>query len=249
MRHHLALPALVLLSSCGSDPAPLTPSQFFQQRAEVVCAAVSPACLVTGSACALTQTAAFTAEYQAAIASFRDFIPSNAEVCLNKVRDVYGKLSQGAVAIKAADYLAMEDVCAKVYRGTSAALGPCLTDADCLDNLICDKGYCGNAKMVSQGSQCANIGEYCPQGFYCSDTGGVWFCTAKVGALANCTQNPCLESLRCQGGVCVVQLGVGEPCATNGDCASGFCEPFAGKCADDVRFANGSAACNAMSGM
>jgi hypothetical protein len=240
--------ALVVLGSCGGGPAPLTANEYFQKRAQIVCDALSSACLVTTSACSTSQLASYTAEYQAALASFRDFIPSNAEACLDKVHAVYGKGGQGSLSIRAADYLAMQATCARVYRGTSAAFGPCQVDADCLDGLVCDKGYCGTAKMVSQGSQCANIGEYCPQGFYCGNSGSVWFCAARVGALADCTVSPCLESLRCSGGVCVTQLGIGEPCALDSDCTSGFCEPFAGKCAADVQYANGSAACIAVTG-
>jgi hypothetical protein len=43
-----------------------------------------------------------------------------------------------------------------------------------------------------------------------------------------------------------VQLGIGADCTVDQDCSSGFCEPYALKCAQDVRFANGSAACTAM---
>jgi hypothetical protein len=186
---------------------------------------------------------------QAAATHFWDFLPQNAEACLNKVNATYGKLNRGAVALSAADYQAMSAVCNNVYRGTGLANeGSCVYDADCLDGLICDKTYCGTAKMVGQGDQCADIGEICPQGYSCSNASGVWLCASKVDLGGACAASPCLESLRCLGGVCVAQLGIGEDCAVDQDCSSGFCEPYAFKCAQDVRFANGNPDCLAMGG-
>ena len=71
---------------------------------------------------------------------------------------------------------------------------------------------------------------------------------AKVGAMADCTAAPCIETLRCAGGVCVARLDLVEACATDGDCSSGFCEPYARVCAQDIRFAPNSDACQAVGG-
>jgi hypothetical protein len=243
-------PILILLlaaAGCSNEPAPITPTEFFQQRAEATCSAISSACLITEASCVAGRVADSMDEYQNQLSKLRDFVPANAEACLRKVREVYGKLDQGAVALKANDYNAMETVCERVYRGTRSANESCAFDADCTDDLICDKGFCGIAKIVAPGAGCANIGETCPQGSYCSAGTGVWFCTPKAPTQTDCTLSPCLETLRCAAGICVARLGVGEPCASSEDCASTFCEPYAGRCADDIRFANGSAACIAMS--
>jgi hypothetical protein len=236
---------IVALAGCGSQSGPLTQTEYCNQYAQAVCAGVSPACLLTVPSCTAGRLDQCTAEAQSN--ATRDFIPPNAEACLNKVNAVYGKLKQGAVALGAADIQAMNEVCGNVYRGTGLANGLCGIDADCLDPLICDKGYCGTARTVAQGAGCANIGETCPQGFYCSGATGIWVCAGKVGLGGVCdASNPCLENLRCMGGVCAVQLGIGASCTVDQDCDSGFCEPYAFKCAIDVRFANGSAACIAM---
>jgi hypothetical protein len=249
MKPRAILPMLALLVSCGSDPDLLSPNAFFQKRPEAECAAVSSACLVTVPACVAGREAEYTAEYQAALRVARDFVPSNAQACLAKVEDVYGKLDQGKVAIGAADYRAMTSVCANVYRGSSAANGPCRADVDCVADLICDKGYCATRKLVAAGAGCANPGESCPPGSYCRVANGVWLCSAKVGAQGDCTVAPCTETLRCAAGVCLDRLAIGESCAADSDCKSGFCEPFAARCAEDIRFANGSAACRAMGGI
>lgn len=179
----------------------------------------------------------------------RDFIPSNGEACLAKVAEVYGKLNQGTVALSAVAIASMDDACANVYRGTITTNGPCAVDVDCFDGMICDKGKCGSARIVAAGQGCANIGELCPQGTYCGpDANNVLACLGKGRLGAPCSDAvPCQENLRCAAGACAVQLDVGVDCSVDQDCATGFCEPYAQKCAVDIRFANGSAACTAMS--
>jgi hypothetical protein len=249
MNRHLFFFGIVALAGCSSQPGPLTQTEYCNRYAQDVCAGVSPACLMTDASCTAGRLAQCATEAQSNATATRDFIPPNAEACLNKVNAVYGKLKQGAVALGAADIQAMNDACGNVYRGTALAYGSCKVDADCLDPLICDKGYCGTARTVAQGAGCANIGETCPPGSYCSSTTGIWFCSSKVGLGGVCdASNPCLENLRCMGVACAVQLGIGEVCTVDQDCDSGFCEPYAGLCALDVRFANGSAACKAMGG-
>jgi hypothetical protein len=248
MKHRKILLVLVALAGCGNDPSPLTVNQFIQKRAEAVCAGLSPACLMTSDICMAARIAEYQAEYQAAIASFRDFIPSNGDACLAQTRDVYGKIKDSTFALKGTDYERMLAVCANVYRGTSAVNGPCQISPDCLGDLICDKSFCANAKQVGAGANCGNPGEYCPRGSYCSQATGVWVCTAKVGAQGSCVASPCIETLRCAGGLCVDLLDFGAVCASDTDCASGFCEPYAAQCANDIRFAKGTPACIAMGG-
>ena len=191
----------------------------------------------------------------------KDFLPPNAEACLNLVSAAYDKVKQGDV-IAANDYEAMEQARSKVYRGTVQANGSCTDDAECLNGLTCDaaKFHCGTTKLVDPGAGCANIGETCrPPGYFCNNASGIYVCTSKValgGACADAIPDtipptpaiPCLENLRCSAGFCTIQLDYGQVCAVDQDCSSGFCEPLAGKCAQDVRFANGNPDCLAMGG-
>jgi len=249
MNRCFSLLSMIILVGCGSEPGPLTQTEFCNKYAQNVCAGVVPACLVTAPSCTAGQLAECTE--LARINAGRDFNPANAEACLNKVNSTFSKLKQGSVALSAADIQAKNQACADVYRGTVLANGPCTTDAACLDGLICDaaKGFCGTSKLVAQGAGCANVGETCPPGSFCSNITGVWLCLGKAGLGGACNAaNPCLENLRCAAGTCIVQLGIGEVCTVDQDCDTGLCEPYAGKCAQDVRYANGSAACVAMGG-
>ncbi len=240
---------------CGSDNKPLTPTEYASQYAQEVCNAVSPACLVPTASCTAVQIQGRTAQAQAAALANRFFESANAQTCLGKVSSTYGRLNQGAVALKGADYEAVMHVCDLVYRGLNQANQPCAVEADCVDGLICDTGggknLCGVKTQVLQGAGCGNAGEICPVGYYCgtSATTRALTCQTKVGLGGACSDAvPCLENLRCSANVCIAQSDYGEDCTVDQDCSSGFCEPFAFLCGDDIRFANGNPACLAMGG-
>lgn len=253
--HRLIVLASLSALGCGNEDKPLTPAEFTDRYVQSVCTAVSEACLMTSSACVSEQLSERAQTDQAAVTAGRAFMPADAQTCLDKVATVYGKLDHGTVALAPADLRALAQACAPVYRGNKLAGQTCAVDEDCIAGLLCDhgktadSGRCGSRAPVAQGEGCANIGEVCPVGFYCGVAAELRKCLPKVGLGGACdAQTPCLESYRCADGTCIAQLGVGEVCSTDQDCATGFCEPYAGKCAADVRFANGSAACVAMGG-
>jgi hypothetical protein len=239
----------LLAMGCGNENKSLTPTDFVNQYAEDVCAGVSPACLIPLATCTSIQITDRNQKAQEAAGLGWSFVPDAGQTCLAKVGSIYGALKTSAV-VKAADFEAMHQACDQVYRGPGKVNEVCTADADCTSGLICDKGHCGNKSVVPPGAGCANIGETCPVGSYCgASTDGIRSCTPKIGLGGACGEAaPCLETLRCPAGVCAAQLGIGEKCAVDQDCASKFCEPFAYQCADDVRFANHSAACVAMGG-
>src|ERR1700690_1472970 len=109
MNRHLFFFGIVALAGCSSQPGPLTQTEYCNKYAQDVCAGVSPACLMTDASCTAGRLAQGATEAQSNAAATRDFIPPNAEACLNKVNAVYGKLKQGAVALGAADIQAMND--------------------------------------------------------------------------------------------------------------------------------------------
>jgi hypothetical protein len=248
--------APLLAMGCGDENKQLSPSDFTTEYAKRVCDGVSSACLIPATSCTAGQLSARALVDQAAVGAGRVFMSANAEVCLAKVNAVYGQLKQHLIGLTAADLQGVQDSCADVYRGLRVARGPCAVDQDCVSGLICDAskgtptGMCAVKSEKVEGVGCANLGETCAPGFYCSNSTGVLACEARPGLAAACSATtPCLETLRCAAGICVAQLELGNPCTTDQDCSTGLCEPYAHKCADDVRYAQGTPACQAMGGL
>lgn len=255
LRHLVLLLGTLVAPGCGEDNKPLTPAEFSSRYAQNVCKEVSLACLIPEASCMAGRLAARSALDQEAVARGQGFVPSNAENCLNQVSSVYGRIQQGAVALKPSDIQSVDQACRDVYRGAKLANEACDVDEDCVEGLICDlgkgttTGRCGAKTEVAAGAGCANIGEVCPTGSFCGNSLGIFACQPKMNLAAACSAAvPCLESLRCSGGLCVAQLGLGELCTANQDCSSGFCEPYIGRCAADVRFAYGSPTCLKIAG-
>jgi hypothetical protein len=238
---------IFFIPSCSDETPSTTQVQFCDQYAQALCSEVSAACLFPINGCIANRANECFAQASTAAALGQSYVATKADLCLNKVTEVYSKLRKGAVALKPTDLESVISTCKQVYQGNRRQNESCVEDADCLEGLICDKGRCGTSVLLAPGSGCANIGERCTEGYFCGPTDGVLACISKVGVNSACnTDVPCLESLRCHDGLCVSRLLIGEPCLFHHDCASNFCEPYAVKCANDVRFANGSAACLAL---
>jgi hypothetical protein len=231
------------LTACGVGDAPMTRALFCQEASQGECRSVSPACLVDESDCLTARLAVWTAIARDQESKGRLFDPANADACLAKVKAVYGVLANN-LAIKAKDVRALNETCARVFHGGAEANEPCGDDSDCTGTWVCDKGRCGSLRQVGPGEGCANIGEYCAQGYTCSASSGVWMCVARAGIGAACSaESACLENLRCANGACADGLAIGLVCQKDEDCASGFCEPYAHKCGNDIRFAPETPAC------
>jgi hypothetical protein len=234
------------VGSCGGDDgSALTRQQFCQEKAKRECADVVPACLITEVECRASREAACNNEAGIDLSAQRTFSPSNAATCLGKVSEIYGKLDRGAVALTADDWRLLKTGCERVFQGSALLNQACNQTTDCSGPLVCDRGYCGSPKKVSAGAGCANTGEYCEPGNYCSNEPRA-LCTVRLGFGGACSATvPCLENLRCDraAAMCTTLLADSSPCLSDSDCASGFCEPFALRCSHDVRFASGTPAC------
>jgi len=121
----------------------------------------------------------------------------------------------------------------------------CTMDHDCDVDLICDKGRCGTTKRVSPGAGCANVGEICPRGEYCTSAKGVPACGKRQGKGQPCASNDiCLESLRCgASALCEDRLAIGSGCTVNDDCATHYCSPYSAVCEMELNFARNSDSC------
>lgn len=256
MFKHLVFVSLAMtgLAACGSGDKDMTVAEFTREVSQKECASVTSACLITETECLSTRLAYWSDLASTAAMAGRPFDPDNADDCLSKVKSVFGVLDDGLMGISAKDYREQKRICERVFHGPAEKNQPCAVSADCVDDLVCDKkggngeGFCGRRTEVAAGAQCANIGEYCATGYTCAviGTGPVRQCVPRGAKGAVCADDDtCAETLRCMGGVCTDSEGPGRPCQVDTDCSTGFCEPFALLCSNDVRFAYGTPACQA----
>lgn len=238
--------ALVALFACGGeDVGPKYPSaeSFCSGYAEALCKGLAAGCGASEDSCKLR--AESTCKTQGAATS-RQYRDTKAEACVDKTNEIFGKKSYSADEEKE-----QKDLCSRVFGGTVDKNGACQVDAECKDQLICDKGLCSEKVQKNLGEACNNPGDVCAKGAYCGDQGAVKFCIAKKASGDLCTAGavPCLEDLRCVN-TCKPKLQPGEPCDTDDDCPStttpGYCDPLQKKCVP--KYGLGTASCKDIGG-
>lgn len=102
--------------------------------------------------------------------------------------------------------------------GPSAAGGECVGDRDCQTGLVCVSALCAAPGVT--GAACFESAD-CATGFVC---GADDSCVAALypGSTCDPAGQPCTFS-RCLDGTCVDHAKVGEACAIDDDCATGYC--------------------------
>jgi hypothetical protein len=175
----------------------------------------------------------------------RTYTPSKGPDCVDLATKVWGSNN-----VAPADIASVTDTCARVFQGSIAANHSCSSNATptadeaaqdslkCTGDLICDKTLCGTKVVKHAGEGCANPGEVCDTGYYCTGSPAVT-CTPKLQANQPCSVSaPCLESLRCVTGTCQPRADLGGACASDDDCTTGFCDKYNGyKCGKALIFA------------
>lgn len=232
-----------LAAGCGRGDS-MTEEEFCQEVARRECGKVATICGTPVESCGLVRAAVCRETAAQARAGGRVYNPAGADGCLDRISDVYQTLPIFPQALKDLD-----EVCARVFRGAAHASQPCMVDYDCDKNLVCDKGRCGTPKTVAAGAGCANIGERCPSGQYCSNASAVYVCTKRQDRGQTCAPAlPCLERYRCAG-TCVERLPSGVACERDDDCETAYCNPYgAPRCVAGLTFSPDSPSCLAYMG-
>lgn len=243
---------LFVAAACGGgDGAPAdkfsTPEKFCTEVAKEECQ-IAAKCVVPVADCQTARKASCMTATMAATVAPRQYRPSHAQPCIDKTRSVYAK-----TLITPTDLVDLNEVCSRVIQGEMKVNEDCKVDYDCEKALICDKLHCATRVVKKATEQCANFGEVCAAGVYCTMAGGAAYqCAAKKMMNETCdAATPCLEALRCGAGTCQARVGVGEACTSNGDCVkeAPFCDPYIGKkCDMGLSFSPGGAACAAYGG-
>jgi hypothetical protein len=243
-----SFPLFVLaLGACNLGKS-MTEDEFCKEYGKRECAKVAGYCEFTASSCEPLRVTACQQMAAASKTGSRKFNADNADRCLDQVNKTYG-----TIPIMPPQLDALDRACSRVFSGAAKANEACTVDFDCDGDLVCDKGRCGAAKVVASGGGCANVGETCPKGEYCTNSTGLYQCTRKQAAGATCSDSqPCVETLRCTG-TCTARAEVGATCASDDECASGYCTPYPApgtprKCSSGLSFAAGSTSCQAYMG-
>jgi hypothetical protein len=240
-RAWFALCALVGAGCIRSDAA-MTEERFCQEYARIECGKVSSFCSFNPATCQSIREATCRESAGRLKGGGHQFNPGNTDPCLKKLEEAYKVPFISAALLKGVD-----DTCIRVFEGTAKANEPCAADYDCAGGLICDKGHCGTLKVVASLSGCANIGERCQPGEFCTnDTPGMLFmCVRRLGQGAPCSlSRPCADGLRCQD-TCVPKLDTQGTCTTDEDCQSGYCNRYVDKrtCGLGLTFSPESPSC------
>jgi hypothetical protein len=249
---------IVAVAACSSNSAPgdkyPAVGDFCKAKAQAECQAAN-FCEVDQPTCVTARTQDCNTFTQALLAKGRAYVPGNAPKCVDLATSTY---ATNSVKDPSTAFATLEDTCNRVFGGAVAKNAACSSDYDCTGSLICDKGFCGEKTVVKNaGDGCANPGEVCDVGLYC--TGTPARCTPKLVLNQPCSATaPCVESAYCSGGTCIARVPVGSacaltnaaacaldpgtPCVTSDDCATSFCDaynPSGAKCGTVLTFSVG----------
>jgi len=237
--------AVAALTAGCEGKSSLSEEAFCQEYARIECTKVAAFCSFMPSVCEPVRVAVCRDFAARAKGVGHQYNPSKTEPCLKKLEEAYRTLPINAASLKAVD-----DICLRVFEGTTRAAEPCAADYDCTGPLICDKGRCGTEKLVAAGGGCANIGERCPKDEYCSNANpaALYLCAKRPGAGAACSETqPCSENFRCRT-TCTARLDVGAECSGDDDCLSGYCNRYVlpgttRTCGPGLTFSNQAPSC------
>lgn len=244
--HDLAAIGLLALAAgggCFPSDDPMTEDEFCEEYARHECTGAGALCLAPVAGCLPVRALACRQRVAEVKTAARPYVAANAPRCLDRVREAYAKPPISAETLRG-----VNEVCARVFQGSVKPTQLCTVDYECEKDLICDKGRCGARREVAASGGCANIGEVCPRTQYCKLSPDIYLCSPRPerGMACSATE-PCLDTLRCVG-TCEERVPAGTACTGDGDCQTGYCDPYARICSPGLSFAYRSDSCRAFFG-
>ena len=158
----------------------------------------------------------------------------HAEECLDAVKAAYkdASLSPDDIAV----VVKLGAPCDQLSKGTVDEGESCETNDECntAAGLICviklgsAKGTCATLEEVDGGMACDGDDQVCADGFYCDGENCIAHKkTGKPcdsGADYECTpEDHCVTATDATEGTCEPRLALNKPCASDAECASGYC--------------------------
>lgn len=216
----LACLAFVTLVACGDDVGEKYPStdSFCSALAQEECQAVAlNPCQTTVENCTTKRTSSCQANAAKLSAVGRTYRATSAEECIGKTKELLA-----ARNIDPAKDAVAKEACERVFTGSVEKAQRCSNDYECAGSLVCTQGVCYDKVEKQKGEPCGNPGDTCAAGTYCDTKSAAKFCVARPDQGGICAADvPCLETLRCAGGVCQAKYQVNQVCTAPEDCATG----------------------------
>jgi hypothetical protein len=181
----------------------------------------------------------------------RTYTPDKAKASVDALNGAFGN----AQIKYQPDLQKLIDTCEAVFAGNAGNGATCTSNYDCTQNgEICAsvpgqaQAACATPTMKQQGSVCADPGDQCATGNYCSNASGTPKCVAAGTSGGPCMANDqCAgNTLHCANNACAARVMAGGSCSSNDDCdpSAPYCDPDVDKCAVGLGFLNGSFDCN-----
>jgi hypothetical protein len=242
MRHWLGTGLMVgvsavIAAACSSSSADKYGSteSFCAALADEECQSAA-ACAVPKEKCTAHRQDLCNASAATAIAEGRKYTSGNVQPCIDKAHKYYDATH---VPLTPTELAEIDEKCGRVFEGTIEKNAACTSDFSCTDSLVCDKGRCGTRAVVKNANDgCANAGEICDTGLFCSkESPNICQPRKKLGEPCDVAA-PCLETLRCEV-TCKPRLAAGTACRSNDECdpSAPYCSPWDGNiCNDGIRF-------------
>jgi hypothetical protein len=260
----------LVTGGCSNATAPYPDTgSFCESLAAAQCqspdggAGIPGLCGVSADTCAsAAQSACLESATKALMDPTREYNQANAPACITATAEVYGNPT-----ISASDLTQLATICNAVFAGNAAIGGKCTSTASCAQGVdggaaAADGGgpsvvcapvtpgskelLCAMAVPVVAGGFCANPGDVCPTGTYC--TGSPAMCEEGASVEGTCTQvKGCAAGGYCDidegadKGVCKVGGGIGSECSTSANC--GTMAPYCDMNVTATSGSGGSGAC------
>jgi hypothetical protein len=245
--------AIACSASTASNPYPDV-SSFCSAVAKAECQD-NAVCAIDQTQCETYRTSVCQQDAASAQASGRTYNSDNAKACIDALNGAFGNGASKVTYQQLYGSGSITDKCERVFVGNAGNGGACQTNYDCTDSSeICAPvpgmtgSQCAKPTQKNLGDACADPGDQCADGSYCSTQGGgIPKCVASAADGAPCPSGvQCVSSDFCNGGICAAKSGPGGPCTQDSDCNSQapYCDPYAGHiCTIGLTFATGAPDC------
>lgn len=238
MRSALTALLVVISSACGSrsstESALPGPSyeEFCAEYVAIRCEAQSRCCGTRDVSACTTPASSLCDELRSSILELSpdaSYDPAAAAACLTTMKSVFSRCSHlgtDLAGIETDPRSWTTHACFFVFNGRAGTGEACKEASDCAyrdgGSVSCQNTCEFSPAPVSQGQSCSG-GRECEWGSSCDAVTQTCSPMAKNGRCDPSEIDCSLDEVCSAAGQCIVPIGDGQPCATDGECASKHC--------------------------